>query len=405
MTSQNHSTVFVGRQQIYDRELNVIAYELLFRTGSENRATVVDGEVATSQLLINAVVEIGLENLVFGRPAFVNFSKNFIVGSCEIPFDPESLVIEVLETVDPDRHVVEALVGLRDRGFTIALDDYVDSDIRQELLGLADIVKVDLRGYDPTRLANDVRALKRFPLKLLAEKVETTEEFEKCKALGFDYFQGYFLSRPQIVDGKTLANNQLSILQLLVKLRDPKVSFDEIVDLIKQDVSLSLKLLRYVNSLAHGVRRQIDSVRQAAIRLGLQKICQIVTLIAMSGIADKPRPLLETALVRARMCEILGGRIRPESAEICFTVGLFSCLDAFLDRPLPEILKDLPITPEIREALLSRHGPMGRMLTTVLAFEQGDWDTVRQFGVDDATVQTAYLNAVSWGNVETKALS
>ena len=403
MTTSYHSSVFVGRQQIYDRDLNTIAYELLFRTSDVNRAAIVDGDVATSQLLINAVVEIGLENLVFGKPAFVNFTRNFLIGACEIPFDPDQLVIEVLEGIEPNREVIDALTKLREAGFTIALDDYVDSDNRQELLELADIIKIELPGYDHAKLAQEVRRLKKFPLKLLTEKVETTEEFERCKALGIDYFQGYFLSRPQVVQGKTIANNQIAILRLLVKLRDPVVAFDEVVDLIKQDVALSIKLLRYVNSLAHGVRRQIDSVRQAAIRLGMQKICQLVTLIAMNGISDKPKPLLETALVRARMCEILGTALRPESAETCFTVGLFSNLDAFLDQPLVEILKELPISPEIREALLSYGGPIGRLLNSVMAFERGDWEAVRKLGLDDATIQTAYLNAVAWGHVEAKA--
>lgn len=402
MTASPRSAVFVGRQQIYDRDLNIVAYELLFRSSTDNRASITDADVATSQLLINAVIEIGLENLVFGRPAFVNFTKNFIVGKCEIPFDPELLVVEVLETVEPDSEVYAALVKLRDSGFTIALDDYIDSDNRDQLLNLADIIKIDLRGYDPSKLADDVKVLRKLPLKLLAEKVETTEEFERCKAMGFDYFQGYFLSRPQIVEGKSIASNQLAILQLLVKLRDPTVAFDDVVDLVKQDVSLSLKLLRYVNSLAHGVRRQIDSVRQAAIRLGLQKICQIVTLIAMSGLADKPKPLLETALVRARMCELMGATSRPESAEICFTVGLFSSLDAFMDQPLKDILKDLPITPEIREALLSHEGPMGKMLSAVMAFERGDWEATRLAGIDDESIQKAYLDAVAWTHMESK---
>lgn len=403
MTAPYHSSVFVGRQQIYDRDLNTVAYELLFRTSTTNQANVVDGDAATSQLLINAVVDFGLENLVFGKPAFVNFTRNFLTGDNKIPFDADQLVIEVLENIEPTRDVIDALQRLKSDGFTIALDDYIDSDNRQELLELSDVVKFELPGYDLTKLADEVRRLKKYPLKLLAEKVETTEEFERCKSLGFDYFQGYFLSRPQVVQGRTIANNQIAILRLLVKLRDPAVTFDEVVDLIKQDVGLSIKLLRYVNSLAHGVRHQIDSVRQAAIRLGLQKICQIVTLIAMNGISDKPRPLLETALVRARMCEILGGRVQPELAETCFTVGLFSNLDAFLDEPLQEILKELPISPEIREALLSRGGKMGRLLNAVTAFERGDWEQVRQVGVEERTIQDAYLSAASWAHQEAKA--
>lgn len=402
MSTNLRTPVFVGRQPIYDRDLDIAAYELLFRSGTENRATFVDGDAATSKLLINSVVEIGLENLVFGRPAYVNFTTNFLVGNCEIPFLPEQLVVEVLESVEPSHDVVVALRKLREEGFTIALDDFIESDNRQELLELSDIVKIDLCGFDGNRLEEEARRLKKLPLKILAEKVETVEQFDQCKDLGFDYYQGYFLSRPQIVEGTTIANNQLAILRLLVKLRDPTVSFDEVVDLIKQDVSLSIKLLRYVNSVAHGVRRQIDSVRQAAIRLGLQSICKIVTLISMGGLGEKPTPLIETALIRARICEILGATKRPESAEMCFTVGLFSCLDAFLDRPLTEILNELPVTPEIREALLSRQGPMGRLLGTVLAFERGDWDATRQSNLDVTTIQSAYLNAVAWCHTEAK---
>ena len=396
------STVFVGRQQIYDRDLNIIAYELLFRSNTENRAMILDGDLATSQLLINALVEIGLENLVFGRPAFLNFTRNFILGKCEIPFDPDQLVIEVLETVEPDADVIAALVKFRDAGFTIALDDFIDSDNREQLLSLADIIKIDLKGYDHKRLAEEAKRLKKLPLKLLAEKVETVEDFNRCKDLGFDYFQGYFLSRPQVVEGKVIASNQFAMLQLLSKLRDPVVPFDDVVELVKMDVSLSLKLLRYVNSLAHGVRRQIDSVRQATIRLGLQKIRQIVTLLAMSGLSSKPKPLIETALIRAKMCENIRAVKNPESAEVCFTVGLFSSLDAFLDQPLKDILKELPVTPEIREALLSHEGPMGRILSSVIAFEQGDWDGSRLCVLDDAAIQEAYLNAVSWGHSEAK---
>ena len=259
--SSPQCNVFVGRQQIYDCDLNVMAYELLFRSSNENRATYEDEDVATSQLLVNALVEIGLENLVFRRPAFVNFSRNFIVGKCEIPFDSEQLVIELQDSIKPDPEIMAALKSLRDVGYTIALGGYVENDKRQELLGVVDIIKFDLRNFRAAKLAQEVNQLKKLPVKLLAEKVETTEQFERCKELGFDYFQGYFLSRPQVVEGTTIASNKIAILRLLVNLRDPQVTFDDIVDLVKQDVSLSLMLLRYVNSAEQGVRRQGNGKR------------------------------------------------------------------------------------------------------------------------------------------------
>jgi len=399
------STVFVARQQIYDRELNVAAYELLFRSGVENHAAVSDGDVATSQLMINAVIEIGLENLVFGRPAYVNFTKNFLLGKYEIPFEPDKLVIEVLEDVEPEPEIIAALVTLRETGYAIAIDHYVESDKRKELLNLADILKIDLKGFSKDVLVQEVKELKQRPLKLLAEKVETVEEFNHCKELGFDYFQGFFLSRPQVVKGQTIANNQLAILNLLVQLRDPNVTFKEVVDLVKQDVALSVKLLKYVNSVVFGVRREIESIHQAAVRLGLKKICEIATLISMGGLAGAPLPLIETTLIRARMCEILGARNRRENTEVCFTVGLFSSMDAFLGQSLSLILKELPLTIEIKEALLSHAGPMGRLLSSVIAFERGNWDSVSHPEVPETAIQSAYLNAVSWANSQASVVS
>lgn len=406
MTEQTpSSTVFVARQQIYDRDLNVAAYKLLFRSSVENRATVSDGDVATSQLMINSVIELGLENLVFGRPAFVNFTKNFLLGKYEIPFEKEQLVIDVLESVEPDLDVVEALTNLRDQDFPIALDDHLKSQYRMQLLGLADIVKIDVKLFSKEALAAEVKELKRLPLKILAMKVETIEEYNRCRDLGFDFFQGFFLSRPQIVKGSTIGNNQLAILNLLVKLRDPDVTFKEVVNLVKQDVALSVKLLKYVNSAAFGVRREIESIHQAAVRLGLQKICEIATLISIGGLSGAAIPLIETTLIRARMCEILGTSNRRYDTEGCFTVGLFSCLDAFLAKPLNVILKELPLTMEIKEALLSHAGPMGRLLSSVIAFESGNWDAIKNSDSSEKAIQNAYLEAVSWANSQASFLA
>jgi EAL and modified HD-GYP domain-containing signal transduction protein len=265
---------------------------------------------------------------------------------------------------------------------------------------VVDIIKLDLRGFPGCKLIPEVNFLKTLPVKLVAEKVETTEQFNRCKDLGFHYFQGYVLSRPQVIEGTTIANNKFAIGRLLTKLNDPSVTFDEIVDLIKQDVSLSLKLLRYVNSLAQGLRRQISSVRQAAVRLGVEKIYQVVSLIATSEISETQVPMLETALVRAKMCEILGGPVKSELAETCFTMGLFSSLDAFLDQPLMSIVNEIPVIDEVRGALLSHGGAMGKLLKSVIAFEKGQFLVVEKLGLDGAAVQRAYLTAVLWAHGE-----
>jgi EAL and modified HD-GYP domain-containing signal transduction protein len=390
------STVFVGRQQIYDRDIKVVAYELLFRSCSENRAIIEDEDAATSQLLINALVEIGLRNLVFHHPALVKFTTNFILKKLDIPFDPKELIIEVQNNIKPDPEIIAALNDLRNAGYTIVLDGYVECDNRRELVSLVDIVKIDVRGFKGGKFVQEVEHLKSLSVKLMAEKIETIEDFEQCKNLGFHYFQGYFLSRPQVVEGTTIANNKYALLQLLVHLRNPSVSFDDIVELVKLDVSLSVKLLRFVNSVSLGLCRQIVSVRQAAVRLGLQQIHQIVSLIVTGEIADNNAPLMETTLVRAKMCEILGGPSRSENAENCFTIGILSSMDAFLNLPLLKILGDISVTDEMRAAILSYRGPMGRVLKTVVAFEQGRFVEVQKLGFEHTAVQQAYLSAVSW---------
>lgn len=400
MKSSSQRSVFVGRQQIFDRALNVVAYELLFRSSKENRATYANEDLATSQLLVNSLLEIGLENLVFSRPAFVNFSARFIGGKCEIPFHPDQLVIEVQETSKPEPRMIAALNDLKKAGYTISIGGFVDNDKRQDLLEVADIVKIDLRGFQGFKLDRKVNELKTLTLRLLAEKVETIDQFNRCKDLGFDYFQGYVLARPTVIEGTTIANNKSAITRLLIKLQDPGVTLNEIVDLIKQDVSLSVKLFRYANTLGKGLRRQIASVRQAAVLLGLESIQQIVSLIATSELSENQLPLLETALVRAKMCEILGGPLKSEVAESCFTLGLFSSLGDFLDQPLTEIVSDIPVTDDVRAALLSHSGPMGRLLESVVAFEKGQFKVVERLSDHDTTIQQAYLSAVSWANAK-----
>lgn len=390
------NSVFVGRQPIYNQQLDVVAYELLFRDGNQNSANFVDGDYATSKVLINSLVEIGLENLVGNRLAFVNFTRGFLTGEFPLPFDKDQLVMEVLEDIQPDETVVNSLQKLVNDGYRIALDDYVFDEKLLSLVELADFIKVDFSLLNQSSIRHKIEELRDYPLKLLAEKIETYDEFEFAKELGFDLFQGYFLSRPQIIEEQTIPNNRLAILNLIGKLQNPNIGMEEIEELVAQDVSLSYKLLRYINSSAIGLRRKVSSIRQAVVLLGIHQLRTMITLIMLTGMDDKPLALIETAMLRAKMCEELALGLGREDQDTFFTVGLFSALDALMDCSMATILDRLPLSDDINGALLNYEGAMGAALSCTIAYERNEWDNVTCLYLDPTQMQQAFLNATAW---------
>jgi EAL and modified HD-GYP domain-containing signal transduction protein len=392
------SDIFIARQPIYDRRLTVYAYELLHRAGSDhNHADVTDGDGATSQVLINALMEIGLPELVGQARAFVNLTRQHILNGLPPSLAQDNVVLEVLEDIAPDQELISALTNLKAAGYTIALDDFIYHKSKHSLVELADIIKIDVLDLQGSTLAKQVNELRPMGVKLLAEKVETPEEFDHCKSLGFDYFQGYFFCKPNIVKGKHTQTSRIAIMQLLTKLQDPNLDFDELQTLVAQDISLSYRILRYINSAHLSLGKKIESMRHAIILLGLNTIKTWVNILAMSSIDDKPYELILTALIRARMCENLAASTSL-SAQNAFTVGLFSTLEAFIDKPLEEILATLPLADELHNALLHNSGELGQLLSLVLNYERGQWDDFSGTQFDSTTLCTAYLDAIHWAS-------
>jgi len=387
---------YVGRQPIFDRKLSVVGYELLYRPHDATRAGVINGDQATSQVLLNSFVEIGLPRLVGERSAFVNLTRNFIVNSDLLPPEKDQLVLEVLENVEPDEELVDAVRKLSNDGYRIALDDFIFHDKLRPLVELADIIKIDLRALDRDTLEEHVRLLSQYPAKLLAEKVETPEELDHCQKLGFDYFQGYFLCCPRNIKGRRLPANRVNTMRLVAQLQDPATDLEQLETIIAQDVTLSYKLLRYLNSAAFSGRKQISSIRHALVYLGHRAIKNWATLIALADIDDKPSELINAALIRAKMCELLARALDKQDRESAFTVGMFSVLDAMLDTPLPDLMADLPLSPEITEALLHHQGEFGCVLQTTIAYDRGDWEHINCPGVADDMLSDIYLMAVEW---------
>jgi EAL and modified HD-GYP domain-containing signal transduction protein len=390
--------IFVGRQPIYNRQLDVFAYELLFRSGEGNQAHITDGDWATSQVVLNTFMEIGLETMVGHKLAFINLTRDFILQDYSPVFPAARVVLEVLEDVTVDAALLAAVGSLSAQGYTIALDDFIYHESLQPLVEIADIVKVDILALDRTALQEHVTLLRQFDVKLLAEKVETQDDFKYCKDLGFDYFQGYFFCKPEVVKGQRIPGNRLVILELLAKLQDPEVDFRKLEDVVSRDVSLSYKLLRVINSAFYSLPRKVDSLHQALLILGTKFITSWVSLCILAGIDDKPHELMVTAMVRAKMCELLAKALGYQSQEAYFIVGLFSALDALMDSPMQEVLESLPLSDEITAALLDYEGTLGAVLRRVLAYERGNWDKAHYPGLDSGTITDTYLEAIAWAN-------
>lgn len=389
--------IFIARQPIYNRTQHVFGYELLYRSSDENRAVLPEGDAATSQTLLNAFTEIGLNNLVGGRCAFINLSRGFLIGSYPLPMPSDRVVIEVLEDVEIDSELINGVVRLARQGYSIALDDFVYREEAIPLLKLAHIVKLDVQALSEDDLRHHVATLGQYEnLKLLAEKVEVIEEYEVCRELGFHYFQGYFFSRPRIIKRKRVPNNQMALVQLLAELQRPDVTVPKLETLISRDVGLSYKLLRYINSAFFGLPKPIESIQRAVVFLGTNVIKRWATLLVLSRVDDKPAELMVTAVVRAKMCEMLAKAMNYAAEEVCFTVGLLSVLDALLDMEMEKVMGMLTMSDEVNGALLRRAGVPGKILDMVLHYEFNDWDAVAHGEVPVDTIRDAYLQSIAW---------
>ena len=389
-------TVFVGRQPIFDRQLEVYGYELLFRSSETVGPGTIDGEVATAQVINNAFQEIGPDQILGPHRAFINCPDTLLrPGHC-LALPKDRVVLEVLENATIDEELIRILERLRQQGYTIALDDFVYDPRWEPLIPLAHIIKVDVMVLTEAQIREHYQRLRPCGSKLLAEKVETPEAFESLRKMGFDLFQGYFLARPVVIESRTLPATRLAVLRLLGRINEPGIEFDQLEEELNRDPALSYKLLRYVNSAFFGVSRRFSSVRQAAVYLGLASIRRWVALIAMAGLADKRHELIRMALARAKMCELLSAKTALGDREQAFTVGLFSLLDALLSLAIDDVLQQLPLTEDVNAAIRDHAGVLGAALHCVVAYEQGNWPEVSFAGISSGVIKEAYVQAVVW---------
>jgi len=392
----NTYRAIVARQPICDRRQRTIGYELLFRDLRTEECVFGNADEATSRVIFNFIVEIGLDRLVGPSKAFINFTRDFMMGMNSGLLPRDRVVLEILEDSIPDPAFLAALGALKTRGFHFAIDDFKFQEQLMPFLPFCSYIKVDLQAVDRPRLIREMPSMRELSVKLLAEKVETQDEFEFCLAEGFEYFQGFYFCKPKIISATTMPANRLTVCRLLAKLHKPDVTIQEVESLIGEDPSLSYRILRYINSAAIAMPRKIESIRHAVRMVGLDHIRTLSSLVLLFSLDDKPRELIKTSVVRARMCQLLGEGTAHDHGSY-FTAGLFSTLDAFLNCSMQNALEHLPLSDEIREALLHGEGPIGRILSAVFAFEQADWEKLDRLGVEPQTVANACFEAVSWG--------
>lgn len=388
--------VLLARQPIFDRKLEVYAYELLFRSSDLNRADFLDGDRASCEVLLNAYTGLSLETLTKPFPAFINLTRNLLVAARTPPFPADQVVIEILENVVVDDKLVEIVRLAGEQGYRFALDDFVLQEQYKPILPYIQYVKLDVMAHDADSLARHVELLKSYPVKLVAEKIETHDDYKRCLALGFDLFQGYFLCRPRIIKGQKVQSASHVILRLLQELQNPKTNAARIENLLAQDSALSYKLLRIINSAAYSLPRKVESLRQAVTLLGLDQIRSWAAIIALTGRTDKPRELANTLLVRARFCELLANDQQLGNASSYFMAGLLSGLDALLDTEMAPMLAQLPLSEEITLAILGHQGSIGAVLDAALAMETGDWPRLLAHGLPEDRLQECYVQSIVW---------
>ncbi len=395
--------IYVARQPIFDKNRKVFAYELLFRHSMENFMPKVDGDLATSSVLSSSFLNLGLESLSGGRNVFINFTKNLILSLIPLMFPPKDTIVEILETIEPLDDVLEACGQLKKKGYRLALDDYIFESVHTPFLEFADIVKVDFMAMPLDEIKKRISGIPG-NITLLAEKIETWDEFRAAIAMGFTLFQGYFFCKPEVVKGKEVPATSMTLLGIMKEVNNKELDFEKVTEIISRDVSISYKLLRYINSAFFKRVNEITSIKSALVYLGQDELRRFMSVILMSNLAASSTPELAIAsCVRARFCERLGDIGKQDKAhQELFTLGLFSLIDAILDQPMEKIMENLPLSDMIREALINKRGPLSSYLNLVIAFEKGDWKRLdsqaRAIGVAGAMLPVIYKESVEWAD-------
>jgi len=394
---------YVARQPIFEKDKHIYGYELLFRDKMSNFFPAVDGDVASSTVLSNSFVTFGIDHITRGRKAFINFTKELLLKKIPTMFPREKIIVEILENVEPEDELLCACQEIAQDGYDIALDDFSYRSELKPLVALAKIIKIDLKLTPFEEVKELLGKLAPYRLNFLAEKVEAPEEFEQALAAGFQYFQGYFFSKPQVLKTRDIPPYKLNLLRITALANRSDFRFNELEELISRDVSISYKLMRYINSAYFRPLQEISSIRQAIVLLGEKGIRRFISLMSMAKLAaGKPNELIRACIIRARLCELLGKASKYRDESELFTLGLFSLIDAVLDDTMENLMSRLPFSEDIKGALIKGAGGLANYINIVSCYEKGDWEGVSEMaskiGVNEEKVAEYYMDAVGWAD-------
>jgi EAL and modified HD-GYP domain-containing signal transduction protein len=397
--------VWVARQPIFDRRRQLYAYELLFRSeAGSNQFDGTEAASATTQVIANSVLGIGLDHILCGKKAFLNFDRNLLLGNLHSILPKENTVLEILETVEADDEVLAICKDLHEQGYALALDDFVCRPETERLTEFAELIKVDLRTTTKQEQMRLLATYRPRGIRMLAEKVETLEEFRWAWNAGYDYFQGYFFARPAVMRGRQIPAVKVTCLDLLREVQQAELDFDRLQALIENDVSLSYQLLRYVNSALFSSRVETHTIHNGLARLGEDGIRHWAVLATLPILAqDKPGELIVLSLVRAHFCDCLSKLAHLPAGKYAYLMGLFSLIDALIDLPLKEALQRADVAPVISGALLEiagEHDPYLNVHRLAGFYESGAWEEVSrlagELGIRTSAIGKAYAVSTRW---------
>ena len=389
---------FLARQAIADRELNLIGYELLYRHNqSAQTADIQDPLQASARVYSLALLDLGVDQLGSGLPITLNIPQFWLEQDELFPTVTGRVVLEILEQVQPTEPVIASLKRLRHKGYIIALDDFVLTPSNQVLIECAQWVKLDTHNYSKRELKQVVDQLKAYPVKLVAEKIESWQEYQELLKMGFDYFQGFFLSRPRVFKGHQANSNTKVLLDLLQQLYKEDLDVAQLVNTLVKDPGMTYRLLRHINSAAYMFKNEISSIHQAVVILGQERLRSMVSLLLWSKSPYRTSSQLPGILVRAKACEELARFYELDQIQACFTVGVLSNLHLALGMEAAEMAKLLRLEPVIADGLNGKGVP-GEILALVVAYEQGNWDTMEHSTWYRPEVNVCFLNAITWAD-------
>jgi c-di-GMP-related signal transduction protein len=395
-------SVHIARQAILDVDRRVFGYELLYRAQANDRSCTTEGDLASSRVLTDAVLAIGLDTLTSGALAFVNFTRELLLEDAAALLPAKSVVIELREDITVDADVINACRGLHEKGYTLALDDFVEGSGAETLLPYVGFVKLDVLDTPPIVWQPLAHRLASTGVRVVAERVETADTVTQAVEAGCTLFQGHYFRRPATLSAKALPARRLAYLNLFSAVNRPNLTIGELEDLVKRDLSLTVRVLRSINSAAFGLRQEITSVRHAMLLLGVQQVRQWASVWAMAGLnSGGTSEMVSVALLRARSCELVGTAYSGADAGAeLFLLGMCSMLDAIVDQPMDKAITGLQFTPGVRDALLGGSNEMRSILDAVIAHEQGDWDESAQImtrlGLSASLLPAAYADALRW---------